>query len=59
MFRHIPAPKGLLATLASLNAIEEDLPDIEPMNTKHRFLLDTNILSDLVRQPRGIVAGRI
>lgn len=29
------------------------------MNPKHRFLLDTNILSDLVRHPRGIIAGRI
>ena len=29
------------------------------MNPKHRFLLDTNILSDLVRRPRGVVAQRI
>ncbi|SDB53461.1 tRNA(fMet)-specific endonuclease VapC [Desulfonatronum thiosulfatophilum] len=29
------------------------------MKLKHRFLLDTNILSDLVRHPQGIVAQRI
>lgn len=29
------------------------------MKTKRRFLLDTNILSDLVRHPQGIVARRI
>ncbi len=29
------------------------------MNPKHRFLLDTNILSDLVRHPQGVVARRI
>lgn len=29
------------------------------MKPKHRFLLDTNILSDLVRHPQGIVAQRI
>lgn len=26
------------------------------MNSNHRFLLDTNILSDLVRHPHGIIA---
>lgn len=29
------------------------------MKPKHRFLLDTNILSDLVRHPQGVVAQRI
>ncbi|MFP4325475.1 MAG: type II toxin-antitoxin system VapC family toxin [Desulfonatronovibrio sp.] len=29
------------------------------MKPKHRYLLDTNILSDLVRNPQGIVARRI
>ena len=29
------------------------------MKPKHRFLLDTNILSDLVRRPRGVVARHI
>lgn len=29
------------------------------MKTKRRFLLDTNILSDLVRHPQGIVPWRI
>ena len=29
------------------------------MKPEHRFLLDTNILSDLVRHPRGVVARRI
>jgi tRNA(fMet)-specific endonuclease VapC len=29
------------------------------MKTKRRFLLDTNILSDLVRHPQGAVAQRI
>ncbi|WP_199221391.1 PIN domain-containing protein [Desulfonatronum sp. SC1] len=29
------------------------------MKTKRRFLLDTNILSDLVRHPQGTVARRI
>jgi len=29
------------------------------LTTPHRYLLDTNILSDLVRQPQGNVATRI
>ena len=29
------------------------------MTPKHRFLLDTNILSDLVRHPQGVVAQHI
>ncbi len=29
------------------------------MKPKHRFFLDTNILSDLVRHPQGVVAQRI
>jgi len=29
------------------------------LTTSHRYLLDTNILSDLVRQPQGTVATRI
>ena len=29
------------------------------MKTKRRFLLDTNILSDLVRHPQGVIARRI
>jgi len=29
------------------------------MKPKHRFLLDTNILSNLVRHPQGVVAQRI
>ncbi len=29
------------------------------MKPKHLFLLDTNILSDLVRNPQGVVARRI
>lgn len=29
------------------------------MTRRHRYLLDTNILSDLVRQPQGRVAARI
>jgi tRNA(fMet)-specific endonuclease VapC len=32
---------------------------VEVMKTKRRFLLDTNILSDLVRHPQGVVAQRI
>ncbi|MGD8941122.1 MAG: PIN domain-containing protein, partial [Gammaproteobacteria bacterium] len=29
------------------------------MNDKQRYLLDTNILSDLVRRPAGVVTDRI
>ncbi|MFN2268957.1 MAG: type II toxin-antitoxin system VapC family toxin [Desulfonatronovibrio sp.] len=29
------------------------------MKPQHRYLLDTNILSDLVRHPQGVVARRI
>ena len=29
------------------------------MNTPHRYLLDTNILFDLIRRPQGTVANRI
>jgi tRNA(fMet)-specific endonuclease VapC len=32
---------------------------MKPSNSERRFLLDTNIVSDLVRNPRGRVAERI
>lgn len=32
---------------------------MSPSNSERRYLLDTNILSDLVRRPAGQIAGRI
>ncbi len=32
---------------------------MSPSSSESRYLLDTNILSDLVRRPQGTIAGRI
>ena len=60
-----PAPaRSLLAVLAELAPIDESFPEIddrppEPGGSLTRYLLDTNILSDLIRNPQGRVAARI
>ena len=56
---------GLLGLLASWSPIEETLPEIgDPRRSAGRhsltaYLLDTNILSDLVRNPSGQVVRHI
>jgi tRNA(fMet)-specific endonuclease VapC len=55
-------PKSLLALLATLRPLDEEfpaIPDSSPGHAVTRYLLDTNIVSDLVRNPQGRVAQRI
>lgn len=65
-----PVTKGrllaLLSTLEPLDetlpGVDEDLPPLDDVTLCHvalRYLLDTNILSDLLRSPQGVLADRI
>ncbi len=59
-----PVRKGWwLAPLATLAPLDEPFPDVDddlqPLEMVPRYLLDSNILSDLIRRPRGPVAARI
>jgi tRNA(fMet)-specific endonuclease VapC len=56
-------PKSLLALLATLAPLDEDFPPIpdsapDPVSFE-RYLLDTNVVSDLIRNPQGRVAEHI
>jgi antitoxin VapB len=55
-------PRSLLALLATLQPIDEEFPPIPELpndSAEMRYLLDTNVVSDLVRRPQGAVAERI
>ena len=57
-------PKSLLALLATLAPARGDFPpigDMSPLSRRAlmRYLLDTNIVSDLVRNPQGRISERI
>jgi tRNA(fMet)-specific endonuclease VapC len=58
-------PKLLLAVLATLPTLEEEFPPIEDLpaepggSVTMGFPLDTNVLSDVVRRPRGGIADHI
>ena len=58
-------PRSLLALLAELEPIDDDFSAIGRPRTRaggavtYKFLLDTNIISDLVRRPQGRVADAI
>ena len=56
-------PRSLLALLATLAPLDEEFPPIRERAARcrrvlMRYLLDTNIVSDLVRDPQGRVADR-
>jgi tRNA(fMet)-specific endonuclease VapC len=56
-------PRSLLALLATLAPLDEEFPPIRERAARcrrvlMRYLLDTNIVSDLVRDPKGRVADR-
>ena len=57
-------PKSLLGVLATLTPLDEDFPEISDLQsarrrTLMRYLLDTNIVSELIRNPQGRVTERI
>ena len=57
-------PKSLLALLATLAPLDEKFPRYPirypiPSRSMRRYLLDTNIVSDLVRNPQGRIAEHI
>ena len=51
IIEHAP-PTSLLALLATLGPLDEEFPS-SPTRLPMRYLLDTNIVSDLVGNPRG------
>jgi antitoxin VapB len=59
------APRSLLTVLAALPTLDEEFPPTSGLSSKAggsvavRFLLDANILSDLVRHARGGICDRI